>query len=97
MNTASGVFRNMTGSPFHAEKASECVAAGDLTGDGRPELVFCEGVPGNAVGTITYRNISGTFVDATAASSYRDAGSRDIEIVDFNGDGRKDLPTYRRS
>jgi FG-GAP-like repeat len=91
MNTASGVFRNVTGSPFDAEKASECVAAGDLTGDGRPELVFCEGNSGTAEGTLTYRNINGTFVDATAASSYRRQSSRDIEIVDFNGDGRKDL------
>ena len=41
--------------------------------------------------TFTYRNNNGTFVDATAASSYKGELSRDIEIVDFNGDGRKDL------
>ena len=86
LNSASGVFRDVTGSPVNAENRSECVAAGDLTGDGRPELVFCA-----FTRTVTYRNSNGTFVDATAASSYRDAGSRDIEIVDFNRDGRKDL------
>jgi hypothetical protein len=91
MNTASGVFADVTESPVNAEKASLCVAAGDLTGDGRPELVFCERDSGSAEQTITYRNINGTLVDATAASSYKGVPSRDIEIVDLNGDGRKDL------
>ena len=86
LNSANGVFRTVTGSPVTFLKNSYCVAAGDLTGDGRPELVVCSGKR-----TLTYRNVNGAFVDATSTSSYQDEPSIDIEIVDFDGDGRKDL------
>ena len=46
LNSANGVFRDVTGSPVNAQNGSSCVAAGDLTGDGRPELVFCAGGTG---------------------------------------------------
>jgi FG-GAP-like repeat len=90
LNTASGNFTDVN-SPVRAEKKSLCVAAGDLTGDGRPELVFCAGDPGESIRTLTYRNNNGTFVETTGSTSYKNQPSRDVEITKLNGDNINDL------
>ena len=90
-NNANGTFTDMTGSAVNAEKMSLCAAAGDLDGDGWPDLVFCAGNPGEAIRTLTYKNNNGTFVDITASTSYRTAKSRSIKIVDLDRNGRMDL------
>jgi hypothetical protein len=90
-NNPNGTFTTMVGSAVNVERMSLCVAAGDLDGDGWPELVFCGGNPGDAVRTLTYKNVRGTFVETTASTPYRTAKSRSIKIVDLDRNGRLDL------
>ena len=90
-NNGNGTFTDVTSSPVHAEKRSLCGAAGDLDGDGWPDLLFCTGDSNDTIRTLTYHNDKGSFVDVTASTSYRTAKSRSIKIIDLNRDGRMDL------
>ncbi|MFZ1428025.1 MAG: VCBS repeat-containing protein [Geminicoccaceae bacterium] len=90
-NTGGGKFKTITDTPVNAEMTSSCVAAGDLDGDGWPELMFCAGQSGDPIRTLTYKNVKGTFQDQTAKSPYRKVKARSIKITDLARDGRQDL------
>ena len=90
-NNPDGRFTDVTASPVTSEKRSLCVAAGDLDGDGWPELMFCAGDPGDAIRTVTYKNQGGSFVETTASSPFRGVKSRSIKIADLDQDGRMDV------
>ena len=96
-NNGDGLFTDVVDSPVATQNNSLCVAAGDLDGDGWPELVFCAGKSGDPIRTVTYKNNQGTFVDTTADTAYRRATSRNIKIVDLDRDGRMDLLIVEQS
>lgn len=96
-NNGDGTFTDVIDSPVNAEHNSLCVAAGDLDGDGWPELVYCAGKSGDPIRTLTYKNDHGSFVDTTAQTPYQGARSRNIKIVDLNKDGRMDLLIVEQS
>ena len=96
-DNGDGTFTDVIDSPVNAEHNSLCVAAGDLDGDGWPELVYCAGKSGDPIRTLTYKNDHGSFVDTTAQTPYQGARSRNIKIVDLNKDGRMDLLIVEQS
>lgn len=96
-NNADGRFTDMTTSPVTSEKRSLCAAAGDLDGDGWPELMFCAGDPGDPIRTVTFKNVGGSFVETTATSLFRAIPSRSIKIVDLDRDGRMDVLIVEQS
>ena len=96
-NNPDGRFTDMTASPVTSEKRSLCAAAGDLDGDGWPELIFCAGDPGDPIRTVTFKNVGGSFVETTATSLFRAIPSRSIKIVDLDRDGRMDVLIVEQS
>lgn len=90
-NNPDGRFTDMTASPVTSEKRSLCVAAGDLDGDGWPELMFCAGDPGDPIRTVTFKNVGGSYVETTATSPFRAIPARSIKITDLDRDGRMDV------
>jgi hypothetical protein len=69
--------------------AAMSAAAGDVNGDGHPDLVF-SGV-GNLPITIALGNGDGTFNSQTLTVSTGFAPSASVSIADLNGDGKADL------
>ena len=74
-----GSFREVTGTPVNLERASACVEAGDINGDGWVDLLFCakpnfsgnDGRSGNdGNGVFTYMNRRGEFEDFTRRTPY---------------------------
>ncbi|MFI1707800.1 FG-GAP-like repeat-containing protein [Streptomyces griseoruber] len=76
---------------------SEIKSAGDITGDGQPELFVAGGAAGNELWILSGYS-GGTFSEATRmTSSAWGATERDfVAIADYNGDGAADM-TYRTS
>ncbi|MFD7878193.1 FG-GAP-like repeat-containing protein [Streptomyces sp. NPDC059766] len=76
---------------------SEIKSAGDITGDGRPELFVAGGALGNELWILSGYS-GGTFsAAAKMTSSAWGATERDfVAISDYNGDGAADM-TYRTS
>lgn len=77
--------------------AGHRMAAGDFDGDGDEDAIVLDGsFPPNQGGrTLFWRNVGGTFEDATAAAFEPDSvgedTTRDYDVADFNGDGVPDL------
>ncbi|MEU5243841.1 FG-GAP-like repeat-containing protein [Streptomyces asoensis] len=74
---------------------SEIKSAGDITGDGRPELFVAGGAGGAELWVFTGYS-GGSFSSATklTTSAWADAERDFVAIADYNGDGAADL-TYR--
>ena len=85
-----GVDRSMGG---------QCVVAGDLTGDGRDELLVCAAEPlgGGNPGIRLFENKGGRLVDSTTAWGLSPQYERDLELADANGDGTLDLVSVNGS
>jgi hypothetical protein len=82
---------------YYSSMACGSVAAGDLDGDGWPDLLFAAGPVPNRL----YRNLGGggplRFADETEAAGVAEAGSwcTGVSFVDFDGDGRLDIYVCR--
>jgi FG-GAP-like repeat len=64
-----------------------CAAAGDVSGDGYPDLVVCE-----SAGLRLYLNGHGYFYNATGQRGPAGVSEpRDVRLADLNADGRPDL------
>ncbi|WP_159424393.1 FG-GAP repeat domain-containing protein [Streptomyces sp. 3214.6] len=76
---------------------TEIKSAGDITGDGQPELFVTGGVGGAELWVFTGYS-GGSFSTATqlTTSDWADAARDFVAIADYNGDGAADL-TYRTS
>jgi hypothetical protein len=76
---------------------SEIKSAGDITGDGQPELFVAGGVDGAELWVFTGYS-GGTFSEAVqmTTTSWADKARDFVAIADYNGDGAADL-TYRTS
>ncbi|MFE0452958.1 FG-GAP-like repeat-containing protein [Streptomyces sp. NPDC058914] len=74
---------------------SEIKSAGDITGDGQPELFVAGGVNGAELWVFTGYS-GGTFSEAVkmTSSAWGDKERDFVAIADYNGDGAADL-TYR--
>lgn len=78
---------------YYSAMACGSVAAGDLDGDGRPDLLFAAGPVPNRL----YRNLGGEgslrFADETEAAGLAEAGSwcTGASFADVDGDGRLDI------
>ncbi|MEU9438239.1 DNRLRE domain-containing protein [Streptomyces sp. NPDC048252] len=74
---------------------SEIKSAGDITGDGQPELFVAGGAGGAELWVLTGWS-GGTFSTAVklTSSAWADAERDFVAIADYNGDGAADL-TYR--
>jgi hypothetical protein len=88
-NTGGG-FVEVKGTPVNTEIWGECGKAGDIDGDGWTDLVICSR-KNPAIPTRTLKNNRGTFSDISASTAYMGLKSRELDIVDVNGDGRLDL------
>jgi hypothetical protein len=102
-----GSFREVTGTPVNLERASACVEAGDINGDGWVDLLFCakpdfsgnDGRSGNdGKGVFTYINRRGEFEDFTRRTPYAAANPVQIELHDVDRDTnrRPDLVLIER-
>ncbi len=60
------------------------VAAGDMTGDGRPEVALARGLYGEAISLGT----SGSPLPTWSRAATSDSESTDVAMVDWDGDGR---------
>ncbi|SES04573.1 Repeat domain-containing protein [Streptomyces sp. yr375] len=76
---------------------SEIKSAGDITGDGQPELFVAGGAGGAELWVFTGYS-GGTFATATrlTSSAWADADRDFVAVADYNDDGAADL-TYRTS
>ena len=74
---------------------SEIKSAGDITGDGQPELFVAGGVDGAELWVFTGYS-GGTFSEAVqmTTTSWADEARDFVAIADYNGDGAADM-TYR--
>jgi hypothetical protein len=70
-----------------------CLAAGDLDGDRRDEVVVCTDEPwgGPAGARLFGRGAGARFRDVTHRLGVQPAADRDVAITDLDGDGRSDL------
>ena len=93
-----GRFREVTPTPVNQERASACVEAGDINGDGWIDLLFCakpnftgnDGRPGNdGKGVFTYLNRNGVFHDVTTYTPYATANPMQIELYDVDRDQQR--------
>lgn len=85
-----GRFKEVVDPIINQQLYSECVAAGDINGDGWTDLIFCGSVnPARKV--VTYLNKRGKFVDVTSGTAYKKRAMKDLVLADVNGDRRPDL------
>ena len=86
-NTGSGLG---TTPAWQSAEASiqNSVAAGDLDGDGRPDLATAKWVNFQSA---AYLNVGGTPATTPYWSTGTTAGDRGVAIADFDGDGRNDI------
>ncbi len=70
-----------------------CVKSADLDHNGYDDLLLCatEPVGGQPPGAHVYMNDGAKFTDRTAALGLAAQSAVDIEVADFNGDGRLDV------
>ncbi len=85
-----GRFAEVKGGPVNTEIRGECGKAADIDGDGWTDLLVCSRMS-TATATRTLKNVKGTFVDITNSTAYRGLQSKEIDVVDVNGDHRNDL------
>lgn len=90
-----GRFEEVTSSPVEANLGSECAVWGYLDTDKWRDLVFCSKVNSN-IGTVTYKNVNGSFVDVTSSTAYRKLKALSLKIADMNNDGKQDLIILER-
>jgi uncharacterized repeat protein (TIGR01451 family) len=76
-----------------AAQASQFVAAGDLSGDGRDDLAVVNFLPWTL--SVLFSNPDGTFQPALAYGTQYDASS--VALADFDGDGGTDLAVTNRT
>ena len=90
-----GRFSEVTLTPINGERASGCVEASDINGDGWIDLLFCaapnfsgnDGRTGNqGSGVFTYLNLNGKFQDVTQRTPYATANPVQIELGDVDRD-----------
>src|SRR5439155_23008236 len=102
-NTGDGHFRvapDLPPKPFDFAALANGIGAGDLNGDGHPDLVlaYTKGTPyyeGSYL-QILINDGTGRFTDQTQTWLPQDQANKDIwvafvEIADVNGDGRLDI------
>jgi hypothetical protein len=85
-------FELQTG-PITNSLGTLCAAAADIDGDGIDEVALC--TPDK--GFFIYKNVNGTYVDATKSFGLKGYGRVTVEFVDVNGDGRPDLATVTKA
>jgi autotransporter-associated beta strand protein len=85
LGNGNGTFRTLA--PYSVPAGSSCLAAGDVNGDGRLDLV----VGGDTSGTVSVLlgNGDGTF--RTVATYSSSGGAASVAISDLNNDGKPDL------
>jgi hypothetical protein len=81
------------GQPFQtADQYSEAIAAADITGDGKPDLVTTHSSV--AISEYTNNSMRGTHLLSPFESKGSNAFSRAIAVDDLNGDGKPDAVIY---
>jgi hypothetical protein len=88
-NTGGG-FVEITATPVNTEIRAECGKAADLDGDGWIDLIVCSRMSETSA-TMTLKNVNGTFVDISSSTAYVGIQSRELDVVDVNGDRKNDL------
>src|SRR5262249_58475075 len=74
---------------YTVQKSPFDVAAGDFNGDGKPDLATANADSGD-VGVLL-GNGDGTFGQPVYYPTGANSGSQDLDLGDFNGDGKLDL------
>jgi hypothetical protein len=91
-NNGDGTFRSAAN--YAVPAGALAVAAGDVNGDGQPDLAVVNGQSVGAV-SVLLNNGNGTFAAAVCYST--GASPEAVAIGDINGDGRPDLITVNRA
>ena len=107
MWSSDRLFKNVGGSTYVSSPewgvdhsmGGSCAVAGDVNGDGRDDLLVCAQEPyaGQGAGVRLFMNESGKLVNRTAAAGLAPKGETELELADFNGDGRLDLALLNSS
>ena len=84
-----GGFYSAPGSPFSAGSGPLALAAGDLNGDGIPDLAIANSAPAGL--TILIGSARGAFAPPFTISLPQSSGPAAIALGDFNGDGYADV------
>ena len=85
-----GRFEEVTASPANSQQNSECAVSGYIDSDKWRDLVICSRVH-SGIGTVSYKNVNGTFVDVTASTAYKKLKAVDLKLADLNNDKKQDL------
>ncbi len=88
-NTGGG-FEEVAGGPVNREIRGECGKAADIDGDGWTDLIVCSRASATSA-TMTLKNDHGTFVDISDSTAYAGIESRELDVIDVNGDHKNDL------
>ena len=87
LGRGNGQFTAAAGSPFAVGSLPMAVVAGDLNGDGRPDLA----VANFGSGVVTILAGTGSGFTGIPYPPYGGSGAVALAIGDFDGDGRRDL------
>lgn len=89
LGNGAASFTQAPGSPFPAGSGSYSVAAGDLNGDGKPDLAISD--VGSSNVTVLLGSGTGSFAAAPGSPYLAGSDPQSVIMGDFNRDGRLDL------